>query len=107
MPTLRFLPQGQTITVEPQTKILVAANKNKIDLRYGCGAARCGTCGIKVSGGELAPMTEAEKTLLTRLKLSLDGNIRLACQTRVISGDVDVDLGFQDEYSSDIGFEEG
>jgi ferredoxin len=105
MPKITFLPQQISIDVEPQTKILAAANKLKVGLRFGCGAARCGTCGVKIKG-TVAPKNSQESQLLTRLKLNDDETIRLACQTRVLESDIEVDLGFQDEYSSDIGFED-
>jgi ferredoxin len=103
MPSIKFLPTGQTVEVEPNTKILVAANRNRVGLRYGCASCRCGTCGIRVSGGSMSPMKSDEQALLQRMQLPTDGSVRLACQTRVLDGEVTVDLKFQDEYSPDQG----
>ncbi len=103
MPTVLFKPVGSLVTVEPNTKILVAANRNKIPMRYGCASCRCGTCGVKVQGGVLTPMRADESNLLARMKLPIDGTVRLGCQARVLDGQVEVDLAFQDTYSPDAG----
>ncbi len=106
MPKVTFLPVGKSFDCEPNTKLLVAANRNKVPIRFGCASCRCGTCGVKVAGaGELSPMKPDEKALLTRMNLALDGTIRLACQTRIVDGEVAVDLAFQDTYSPDDGDE--
>lgn len=46
-------------------------------------------------------MGEDEKNLLEKMELPLDGTIRLACQSRILSGEVDIDLDFQATYSPD------
>ena len=104
MPSVTFKPVGTSVTVEPNTKLLVAATRNKVAIRFGCASCRCGTCGVKVAGNaQLTPMKADEKALLQRMDLETDGTIRLACQTRVLDGDVVVDLAFQDTYSPDQG----
>lgn len=103
MPKVTFEPGGTTVTVEPSTKILAAATRNKVRIRFGCASCRCGTCGIKVAGGTLSPMKDDEKALLTRMALETDGSIRLACQARIVDGETVVDLDFQDTYSPDQG----
>lgn len=108
MPTVRFLPQQLSFQVEPSTKLLVAANRNKLPIRFGCASCRCGTCGVKVtpsSGATLSPMKDNERELLARMRLSVDGSVRLACQARILDGEVDVDLDFQSSYSPDDGEE--
>ncbi len=107
MPKITFYPPGIAVTAEPNTKVLAAANRNKISLRFGCSACRCGTCGIAVSGdGTLTDMKDDERKLLRRMELPLDGTVRLACQARILAGDVNVDLTFQDSYSPDQGDDE-
>jgi ferredoxin len=102
MPTIRFLPVQRSIEVPEQTKILVAANRMKIGLRFGCASCRCGTCGITVAGtGTVSPMQTNERELLERMGLNPNQGVRLACQTRIISGEIDVDLDFQNTYSPD------
>ncbi len=108
MPTLKFQPQGTCIEVEANTKVLVAANRAKAPIRFGCGSCRCGTCGVAVDTelGELNPLPEDEKKMLTRLKLPLDGTVRMACRARIISGRISIDLDFQDTYEPDDDFED-
>jgi ferredoxin len=107
MPQLIFQPLNVSVDVAPNTKILVAANRQKVSMRYGCAACRCGTCGVKVAGGELTPMRDEERALLQRMGLALDGSVRLACQARVVDGTTVVDLDFQDTYSPDDGPADG
>lgn len=106
MPKVAFKPQNQSFEVEENTKLLAAATRNKIPIRFGCASCRCGTCGIKLALGEkgkVTPMKGDEKDLLTRMKLPTDGTVRLACQTRILGGEIMVDLDFQDTYSPDQG----
>ena len=94
MPQIIFQPLNVSVDVAPNTKILVAANRQKVSMRYGCAACRCGTCGVK-------------RALLQRMGLALDGSVRLACQARVVDGTTVVDLDFQDTYSPDDGPSDG
>lgn len=106
MPKVTFEPDKVSFDVAPSTKLLVVATRNKVGIRFGCASCRCGTCGVAVKGGSLSPMKSDEQALLKRMGLAIDGTIRLACQTRVLDGDVTVDLDFQDTYSPDEGEEE-
>lgn len=102
MPKVVFLPSGSEIEVLPSTKILVAAIKAKVEIRYGCGACRCGTCAVshKMSDGDsLSPMQEDEKKLLGRIGLPTSGEVRLTCRAKIVSGTCTVDLDFQNSYS--------
>ena len=105
MPEIVFLPKNIKVDAEPNMKILVAAIRNKVDIRFGCAACQCGTCGIALlldaAQEEVNPMEEDEKKLLHRMGLSTQGDIRLACRARILSGTVTVDLGFQQTYSPD------
>ncbi len=104
MPKLFFTPVGVNCDVESNTKILAAANRSKVSMRFGCASCRCGTCAVKISAPEnLSPMKSDEKNLLERMKLDLDGTVRLACQARIMQSEVTVDLNFQDSYSPDQG----
>ncbi len=106
MPKIIFKPKGEICDVISDAKILAVAIKNKVNIRYGCGACRCGTCAVKISGdGVLNKIDEAEKILLTRLKLSLAGDVRLSCKSRIQSGEIFVDLDFQKTYSPEEDFE--
>lgn len=103
MAKLVFLPTAQGVEVEAPCKILVAANRNKIKMRYGCASARCGTCGVKITQGQdnLSAIKVDERALLLRMRLPVDGSVRLACQARIQQGEVQVDLDFQEQYSPD------
>lgn len=99
-PCLVFLPAGTRVEADAGTKILVAARQAGIPIRFMCSALRCGTCGVKVdaAGGTLSPLANDELEMLRRLKLPLDGSVRMACRARVDSGEIKVDLAFQDSY---------
>ena len=101
----------ETVTeVRPGSKVLVAAIKNKVDIRYGCAVCRCGTCGVAVAfdaqTSKLSEIDGPEQKLLEKMELPLDGSVRLACQARVLKGSVEVDLAYQDTYSPDDGSED-
>lgn len=98
-----FVPGGGTYDAEENTKLLAVALRNKVRIQSGCASCRCGTCGVAVSGGELSPMKENERVLLARMELPIDGTVRLACQARIQTGTVVVDLAFQGTYSPDQG----
>lgn len=102
MSKVKFLPPNVDIEVEDGTKILVAAKRAKVDIRYGCGACRCGTCAVSLAvseGGKLSPMQDDERTLLKRIGLVTDGTVRLTCRAKVMAGECTVDLAFQNTYS--------
>ncbi|WP_141731230.1 2Fe-2S iron-sulfur cluster-binding protein [Oligoflexus tunisiensis] len=106
MPRILFTPAQKFAEVDPNTKILLAGRKAGVNVRFGCASCRCGTCGVKITEGadQLSPMKTDEEKLLKRLKLPLDGTVRLACQAR-INGDCEIDLDFQDTYNpEDINF---
>lgn len=95
-----FEPDGKKAVVDSETRILVAARMASAPIRFMCSSLRCGTCAIQVdsSNGVLSAMGEDELKMLHRLKLAVDGTVRMACKTRILSGTVIVDLGFQDSY---------
>lgn len=108
MPEYTFLPQAITITAEPNSKVLAVARKAKIQIRFGCAACRCGTCAVEITKGVsfLTPMKSNEKLLLEQMRLPTDGHIRLACQARIETGSVNVDLSFQDKYDPEQGLDD-
>lgn len=108
MPKILFIPDGRSFGVDKGSKLLRVALKNKVAIRFGCGACRCGTCAVRVAPLDISndlslplfePMGEPEKLLLEKMALPLDGTIRLSCQARILESDVVVDISFQDEYS--------
>lgn len=93
MPTITFLPDNTVVEVKENTKILAAAIRNKIVISYGCGACQCGMCFINIiKADDITPMEDDEKKLLTTLDHKTDGSVRLACKTKILSGEVIVDL---------------
>ena len=99
-----FKPCNKAVNVGTGCKILVAARKGKVKMRYGCVSCRCGTCAVKVEpAANLVPMADDERALLTNMHLPTDGSIRLGCQTRIKDGTVNIDIDFQDKYSPDKG----
>ena len=48
-------------------------------------------------------MKSDEQALLLKMGLNTNGSVHLACQTRIESGDVVIDLAFQNTYSPDDG----
>lgn len=103
MVSIKFLPSQKVTEVAADTKILVAARKNQVAIRFGCASARCGTCAVHVSNAAaFQPMKDNEKSLLARMNLSTNGDVRLACQARLTGlSDAFVDIAFQDTYSPD------
>ena len=107
MPKIIFQSVNIEIDVQPESKVLASAIRNKVPIRYGCGACRCGTCGIAVdaSKAKLNPIDKDEMAMLKKIKLATDGSVRLACKTKMLSGELIVDLDFQDTYSPEDNFE--
>ncbi|MBP6217567.1 MAG: 2Fe-2S iron-sulfur cluster binding domain-containing protein [Oligoflexales bacterium] len=104
-PTICFLPEDKPVQCEPFTKILAAAIREKVNIRFGCAACRCGTCAVAIEttqpGTRISPMQDNEMKLLSSMGLNCDGSVRLACQTKIEYGEIIVDLEFQDSYDPD------
>ncbi len=105
MATVYFNVGPKSIEVDEGIKLLVAARKAQVEIRFGCASCRCGTCAVKVNvqNGKLSPMKAEEKDLLAKMLLPLDGSVRLACQARALAGDIYVDLNFQSQYDPGQG----
>lgn len=98
---IHFYPVDSVFEVESETKVLLAARRNKVAIRFGCAAARCGTCAVAVSPSTAFDTPkDTERDLLIRMRLPVDGTVRLSCQARIL-GDCSVDITFQDTYSPD------
>ena len=92
MPKITFTPSNQSVEVNDNAKILAAAIRSKIVIRYGCASCRCGTCGVKIanfanlSDRSLSPMREDEKEYLQDYSLILlknDDRIRVPMKEKV------------------------
>ncbi len=98
MPQVKFIPSQSEFEAQENDKILKVALKNKVKIRYGCGACQCGTCAVKIGEPDhVIPMEEDERALLDKLGLSTTGEVRLACRAKV-KEDLTVDLDFQSTY---------
>lgn len=100
MPKITFLPHekicptGKTLNVEEGTSILEAALANGLELEHACGGvAACTTCHVIVQEGfwSLTPATEAEEDMLDKA-WGLSSQSRLACQARVATEDLSVEI---------------
>jgi ferredoxin len=109
MAKLTFTPGEIVVDAVDGQKLLVTARKNKINIRFGCASCKCGTCAVKIGNpGAFHPMQEDEQKLLNRMRLSVTGEVRLACQAKAsASVDTSVDISFQDTYSPDDGDGDG
>lgn len=109
-PVVIFMPAGTRVEVDSGTKILVAARQGGVPIRFMCASLRCGTCGVKVdaSSGKLSEAAPDEIAMLQRLKLPVDGSVRMSCRTRIVDGQVTIDLDFQDSYdpANNVDFED-
>ena len=86
------------IEIKEEQTILQASLESDIPHYHACGGkARCSTCRIVVQeGGEhLSHPNKAEQNL--RMKKKFPENVRLACQTKVISNDVKIQRIIKDE----------
>ena len=103
MTKVRFIPNQIEGDFEEKTKLLKSALELDTGIRFGCSACRCGQCAVRITKGKesLSTMRENEKQLLSDINLSTSGEIRLSCQARIGTSEVEVDLGFQDEYDPD------
>ncbi|NTU71525.1 MAG: DUF4445 domain-containing protein [Coriobacteriia bacterium] len=89
MPTrvpVTFLPADATAWVEPGTTLIEASRRAGVLIAAPCGGRGvCGSCGVRVVLGELAPPDESEQMALSHAR----GGIRLACRA-AIAGPVTV-----------------
>ena len=79
-----FAPSGAVAWVEAGTTVLQAARAAGVLVPAACGSRGvCGSCGIRLIEGELAPAGEAERDALARAPVG----VRLACRA-VVEGPV-------------------
>lgn len=69
---------GATFEVEDGTRLVLALERNGIDVPHRCGGhAGCTTCRVEFAAGEPTRMTRAEKDKLAERELT---GVRLSCQ---------------------------
>ena len=88
MATHQVTAQGfGTFEVEEGTKLVLALERNGVDVSHRCGGnARCTTCRVKFHSEE-PPMNDTERDCLE--EDGVLGQFRLSCQSRV---DRDMDV---------------
>ena len=93
---------NKTICASPESTVLEAMLKAKINHIYVCGGnARCTTCRVHIMEGlkNCRPRNEKEEQLAE--KLGFPQNIRLACQTK-ISGNITIRRPVVDKLDIEI-----
>jgi uncharacterized 2Fe-2S/4Fe-4S cluster protein (DUF4445 family) len=76
-----FLPSGKKVAARPGESILEVARREKVLIDSSCnGEGTCGRCRVVVEG-DVSPLRESERELLTRKEISQ--GLRLACQARL------------------------
>ncbi len=90
MPTITFDPSNVSINVDEGTPLVELETIENNEIPFGCRAASCGTCTIKVHTGaeNLSHITQEETELLDDLDLDKKTH-RLACQCTVM-GDIKI-----------------
>jgi 2Fe-2S ferredoxin len=94
MPRVTFLPDGQSIEVEPGTTILQAAKACHAQVGYACGGVcACSTCHVYVREGfdSLSEQQENEEDILDKA-FDVRPTSRLGCQSKLSDEDVAVEI---------------
>jgi 2Fe-2S ferredoxin len=94
MPKVTFLPDGQSIEVQPGTSILQAAKAAHAQVGYACGGVcACSTCHVyvKQGGDSLSEQQENEEDILDKA-FDVRASSRLGCQSKVADEDVVVEI---------------
>lgn len=86
MAKIIFTKSGKEVEVADGASLTGVAEANGV--MFGCYTGVCGTCIINIASGaeNLSERTEFESNLLGD-----DQNLRLACQCRIIKGEVRID----------------
>ena len=84
MPTITAETATGTVSIDAKSgrKLVLELEDNGVDILHRCGGnARCTTCGIEVTDGDVGEKTEAEIAVLTAKGID-SPNFRLSCQIR-------------------------
>jgi len=101
MPKVKFLRENVELAVPEGANLRKEAMRANIELYRGIhrylncrGNALCGSCAVSIKGGRencsTAGFREKLRLLLSYLPIGREGEIRLACQVRVL-GDIQVE----------------
>ncbi len=76
---VRFVDLGREFATSPGTTLLELAEAHGLPMEAACGGfATCNSCRVRVVGGALSPVDDAELPFLDR------PDQRLGCQARVV-----------------------
>ncbi len=90
MPVIHILQNGRKLTCETGAVLMSVLLDAGMFLENPCnGTGVCGKCRVRVVAGDVSPVSETERRLLTELELT--SGVRLACITSVL-GDTDLEL---------------
>ena len=101
MARIKLLPGGKEAELEGQINLLKALKIIGSDIKHSCGGSgECGDCKLRVlkGGDNLSPVTDSESKAFSESEL--EKGYRLACQTRLLQGEVEARLP---AYSSKSG----
>lgn len=83
MPVVVVEGEPDPIATTEGRRLVLAIEDAGIDILHRCGGnARCTTCRVDILSGDPGPMTEPEKTRLSRVE-DLTPIMRLSCQVQV------------------------
>jgi uncharacterized 2Fe-2S/4Fe-4S cluster protein (DUF4445 family) len=91
--SITYQPSGLRVSCEDFESVFAVGQRNGIEIATACvGKATCGLCRVKILDGEAftTPFNAAEKRHLGNVYFLT--KVRLACQTRVVGGDVVVEV---------------
>ncbi|MEK6979661.1 MAG: 2Fe-2S iron-sulfur cluster-binding protein [Candidatus Micrarchaeota archaeon] len=82
--------EGVSFEISDGSALKESLQKNS-SLMFGCGQGKCGICLCSITRGSenIVPKNQDEINLLS--KKNANPNQRLACQLRVIKGDVEIE----------------
>jgi ferredoxin len=84
MPQITANTATGTVSIDAKAgrKLVLELEDNGVDILHRCGGnARCTTCGIEVTAGDVGEMGEAEQAVITAKGID-NPNFRLSCQIR-------------------------
>jgi ferredoxin len=84
MPQITANTATGTVSIDAKQgrKLVLELEDNGVDILHRCGGnARCTTCGIEVTSGDVGEMGEAEQAVITAKGID-NPNFRLSCQIR-------------------------
>lgn len=98
---LEILPQGITLNCRANQSILSVIQESGLPFYSPCGGKGiCGKCKVKIKKGNVSELSDVERRLLNETEIQ-DG-VRLACQTRIVSGKTIVEIISNDTGTNDF-----